>query len=160
LSSTRMRLSSMSSTISISMEIIDHKHDCDDDLMTSCSLRPAYPRNGFRVFSLHAKGSRNNARSSDLLSGDRCDEQIRHPESCNSYFRRKSSRSQCVVHNFEFSNSLQRENGGSRNPFSTSESHRSSSTTSLSIRIPSFSDNPEVSPSLPALSRPSPLLAT
>jgi hypothetical protein len=150
----------MSSTISISMEIIDDKYDCDDDLMTSCSFDQYTPETGFGYFPC-LPGTRNNARSSDLLPVDRCDERINHPESWYSHLRLKSSRkSKCVVHiDFEFSSEGERRgvaiHSRPRNRIAGRQQRASQSGL-----IPSFSDNPEASPSLPALSRSSPLLAT
>jgi hypothetical protein len=129
--------------------------DCDDDLMTSCSLRPAYARNGFRLFFL----ARNNARSSDLLSVDRCDERINHPESWIPILVASRVECQCVVHNnFEFSSEGERRE--SQSILDLGIASLIVNNVLLSRDSYSFSDNPEISPSLPALSRPAPLLAT
>jgi len=53
--------------------------------------------------------ARTNARSSDLLSVDRCDEQINHPESCIPIFVASRVEVNVVVHNdFEFSSEGER----------------------------------------------------
>jgi hypothetical protein len=94
-------------------------------------------------------------------SVDRCDEQINHPESCIPIFVASRVEVNVVVHNdFEFS----------------SEGERRESQSILDLGIVSLVVNneplsqdsgflfllgqPGGSPSLPALSRPSPLLAT
>jgi len=83
------------------MEIIDHKYNCDDDLM----IRQGRVSAIFPVLP----GARTNARSSDLLSVDRCDEQINHPESCIPIFVASRVEVIVVVHNdFEFSSEGER----------------------------------------------------